>query len=131
MRQAYNQTPFKARVEAFVEDMGIAYQWADLVICRAGALTISELAQMGVPSILIPYPHAVDDHQTFNARFLADKGGAIFLPQTELTVEELAMLVNQLIDNPTRLQKMSEITKSCATPTAVQQIIEICLKVMN
>lgn len=131
MRQAYNQTPFKARVEAFIEDMGIAYQWADLVICRAGALTISELAQMGVPSILIPYPYAVDDHQTFNARFLADKGGAIFLPQTELTVEELAMLVNQLIDNPTRLQKMSEITKSCATPTAVQQIIEICLKVMN
>lgn len=131
MRQAYHQAPFKSRVDAFIEDMGMAYQWADLVICRAGALTVSELAQMGVPSILIPYPHAVDDHQTFNARFLADKGGAIFLPQTELTVEELAMLINQLIENPTQLQEMSQIAKSCATPLAVQEILEICLEVME
>jgi UDP-N-acetylglucosamine--N-acetylmuramyl-(pentapeptide) pyrophosphoryl-undecaprenol N-acetylglucosamine transferase len=70
---------------AFIDDMAAAYQWADLVLCRAGALTVAELAATGVASVLVPFPYAVDDHQTANARFLSLAGGAILLPQSELT----------------------------------------------
>ena len=78
----------------FIDDMAGAYASADLVICRAGALTIAELAAAGVASVLVPFPHAVDDHQTGNARFLANAGAAILLPQRELTPERLALMRN-------------------------------------
>jgi UDP-N-acetylglucosamine--N-acetylmuramyl-(pentapeptide) pyrophosphoryl-undecaprenol N-acetylglucosamine transferase len=72
-------------VTPFIEDMAEAYAWADLVICRSGALTIAELAAVGVAAILIPFPHAVDDHQTANARYLADNGAALLVQQSDLT----------------------------------------------
>jgi len=126
-QQAYDDTSLEARVEAFIEDMGVAYLWADIVICRAGAITVSELAQAGVASILVPYPHAVDDHQTSNAKFLFNSGGAILLPQTQLTVEKLASLVTELYENPTRLQTMSAAARQCAEPTALQQVVNLVL----
>ncbi len=128
MQHAYRQAHFPARVIAFIEDMANAYQWADLVICRAGAMTISELAQVAIPSILIPYPHAVDDHQTQNAQFLARQGAAILLPQPQLTVDTLSNLVTELLNNPTRLQAMSLAAKYCAQPMALQEIVKLCLK---
>ena len=131
MQSAYLHAPFQAKVEAFIEDMGAAYGWADIVICRAGALTVSELAQAGVASILVPYPYAVDDHQTHNAQFLTQKGAAILLPQTELTVEKLATLMTEFYDNPSRLAAMSEAARRCATPTALQQVVELVVKVMG
>ena len=76
--------------------MAEQYAWADLVICRSGALTVAELAAAGVASVLVPYPHAVDDHQTTNARFLSDSGAAVLLQQTELTPESLAALLQDL-----------------------------------
>jgi UDP-N-acetylglucosamine--N-acetylmuramyl-(pentapeptide) pyrophosphoryl-undecaprenol N-acetylglucosamine transferase len=123
MRQAYDGTPFKARVAAFIEDMAAAYAWADIVICRAGAITVSELAQAGVASILVPYPYAVDDHQTHNAQFLSENGTAILLPQTALTVEKLASLIKELYNDPDRLTAMSATARNCATPTALEKVV--------
>ncbi len=115
------------RVEPFIEHMAAAYCWADLIVCRAGAMTISELAQVGVPAILIPFPHAVDDHQTANARFLVEAGAAILLPQTELTAEKLAQMIDELISQPTRLQAMSAAAQRCAKPNAVLDVVKQCL----
>jgi len=125
MQPAYEGAAFNARIAAFIEDMAVAYAWADVVICRAGAITVSELAQAGVASILVPYPYAVDDHQTHNARFLADNGAAILLPQTALTVDKLVTLMNQLLNNPTRLQSMSNAARNCAAPTALQKVVDL------
>jgi len=125
MQKAYDGAPFKARVVAFIEDMAAAYAWADVVICRAGAITVSELAQVGVASILVPYPYAVDDHQTSNAQFLSKKGAAILLPQTDLTVEKLAALMTELHNNPARLQAMSAAARNCATPGALQKVVDL------
>jgi UDP-N-acetylglucosamine--N-acetylmuramyl-(pentapeptide) pyrophosphoryl-undecaprenol N-acetylglucosamine transferase len=125
MEQAYHLARFKVDVVDFIEDMGVAYRWADVVICRAGAITVSELAQAGVASILIPFPHAVDDHQTANARFLSDKGGAILLPQTALTVEKLVNLITEWGNDRARLAAMSEAAAGCATPLALQKVVDI------
>ena len=127
-QKAYHDATFTARVDEFIENMASAYEWADVVICRAGALTISELAQVGIASILVPYPYAVDDHQTSNARFLAARGGAILLPQPQFSVEKLTKLMTELYNQPTRLQTMAIAAKRCATPTAVQQIINLILE---
>lgn len=131
MQQAYDGVPFKARVEAFIEDMAAAYTWADIVICRAGAITISELAQVGVASILVPYPYAVDDHQTRNAQFLSENGAAILLPQTALTVEKLALLIEKLYNNPDQLQAMSVAAQKSAMPTALQNVVGLIIKNRN
>jgi len=92
LRRAYAEAGVSGRLVPFIDDMASAYAWADLVICRAGAMTVAELAAAGVASILVPFPHAVDDHQTANARFLASAGAAILLPQSALTPERLAEL---------------------------------------
>lgn len=123
MQQAYSGTEFE--ITAFIDNMGEVYQWADLVICRAGAITVCELAQAGVASILIPYPYAVDDHQTLNAKFLADKQAAILLPQPELTVDKLIIIITELYKNRSHLQYMTKAAKNCAIPNALQQIIDI------
>ena len=93
LRAGYAAAGVEAEALAFIDDMARRYAEADLVICRAGALTVAELAAVGVASVLVPFPHAVDDHQTGNARFLADAGAAVLLPQTELTPQRLAALL--------------------------------------
>jgi UDP-N-acetylglucosamine--N-acetylmuramyl-(pentapeptide) pyrophosphoryl-undecaprenol N-acetylglucosamine transferase len=106
--------------------MAGAYEWADLVICRAGALTVSELAAVGVPSILVPFPHAVDDHQTANAKFLVNVGGAFLLPQTELTPEAIALLRNY---SRAQLQEMAVQARSQAKPDATSDVAFICAEI--
>lgn len=128
MQQAYQQARFPVEVLAFIDDMAAAYRWADVVICRAGAMTVAELALAGVASILIPYPHAVDDHQTRNAQFLAEQGAAILLPQSQLTVEYLSNLLKTLLNDTKKIQTMSEAARRCAKPDATQQVIDLCLK---
>jgi len=108
---------------SFIEDMAGAYEWADLVICRAGALTVAELAAAGVASILIPFPHAVDDHQTGNARFLVNAGGAFLLPQAELTPEAIALIRNY---SRGQLLEMAEKARSLARPEATDELADIC-----
>ncbi|MCX7169543.1 MAG: undecaprenyldiphospho-muramoylpentapeptide beta-N-acetylglucosaminyltransferase [Proteobacteria bacterium] len=121
----YRQAGVAANCVAFVEDMAGAYAWADLVICRAGALTVAELAAAGVPSILVPFPHAVDDHQTLNARFLANAGAAILLPQNELTPARLALLRN--LSRPQLLQ-MAEKAHALAKPDATATVAHVCME---
>lgn len=108
---------------AFIDDMAAAYAWADLVICRAGALTVAELAAVGVASILVPYPHAVDDHQTGNARFLADAGGAILLAQEKMTPESISLIRNY---GRGQLQQMAERAREMARPDATAAVAAVC-----
>jgi UDP-N-acetylglucosamine--N-acetylmuramyl-(pentapeptide) pyrophosphoryl-undecaprenol N-acetylglucosamine transferase len=103
--------------------MAGAYAWADLVICRAGALTIAELAAVGVASILVPFPHAVDDHQTGNAKFLVHAGGAFLLPQSELTPDSIALIRNY---SRSQLLEMAEKARSLAKPDATADVATLC-----
>lgn len=128
MQAAYEQAQFPVQITAFIEDMAAAYHWADLVICRAGALTVSELAQAGKPSILIPFPFAVDDHQTQNAQFLAKQQAAILMPQADLTHEKLREQILALQSNPQQLYDMAKAARELAKPLAVQQIVDVILK---
>ncbi len=112
------------RVVPYIEDMAQAYAWADLVICRAGALTVSELAVMGRPSVLIPLPHAIDDHQTANAHSLADRGGAILLRQSDMTEDALIIALRAYMEYPGRLSTMAEAARNAAAPEAAQQVAD-------
>ena len=116
-----------ARVAEFIDDMAQAYGWADLVICRAGAMTVAELAAAGIGAILVPYPHAVDDHQTANARYLSERGAATLLPQSELTAERLAQLLQDLVGRRDVLLAMATAARACAVPDAAEAVVETCL----
>lgn len=123
LQERYAALGVKAACWAFINDMPAAYGAADLVLCRSGALTIAELAAAGVPAILVPFPHAVDDHQTANARFLTNAGAAFLLPQTELTVTRL-----QEMRTLTRAQliEMAEKARALARPDAAADVAAIC-----
>src|SRR5690606_31156036 len=95
-------------VEPFIKDMADAYRWADLVVCRAGALTVSELCVAGVAAILVPFPHAVDDHQTRNGQQMVTAGGAILVPQSRLTPELLAETLRDLGADRDRILNMAQ-----------------------
>ncbi len=125
----YQSANITARLQPFIEDMTEAYVWADIVICRAGALTISELAVAGIASILIPFPYAVDDHQTANAHYLSENGAAIICQQSELTKEKLAHWLSDLFHSQNRLQEMSNAAKEQSKPQATQQVSELCMEV--
>ena len=127
-RAAYQRAGVAAQVDAFVDDMAAAYAWADLVVCRAGALTIAELTAVGVGAILVPYPHAVDDHQTGNARYLVEAGAAVLIQQTDLNVEGLATLLRALFADRPRLLRMAEAARELARPEAARVVAEHCLQ---
>jgi UDP-N-acetylglucosamine--N-acetylmuramyl-(pentapeptide) pyrophosphoryl-undecaprenol N-acetylglucosamine transferase len=128
VRERYTGLGCTARAEAFIEDMAEAYAWADLVVCRAGALTIAELAAAGLPAILVPYPHATDDHQTGNAAYLADAGAAILLPQPELNNEVLARELQRLGSDREVLLAMANRARELAVTDAAQQVARLCLE---
>ena len=117
----------EARVEAYIEDMAAAYKWADLVLCRAGALTLAELCVCGLASVLVPYPFAVDDHQSVNARFLSDSDAAILLPEPELQTDNLAALLSDLWQNRPRLRSMADKTRELACFDASNRVAAVCL----
>ncbi|MCB1702523.1 MAG: undecaprenyldiphospho-muramoylpentapeptide beta-N-acetylglucosaminyltransferase [Pseudomonadales bacterium] len=120
-----------ARVVPFIEDMAAAYGWADLVLCRAGALTVSELAIMGCPSILVPLPHAIDDHQSANARFLSDSGAAVLLRQSDMSVAALVASLQGYLAHPGMLQKMSAAASAVATPDAAERVSDCCEELIH
>ena len=126
LKANYAAVGVQAHCVSFIEDMAGAYEWADLVICRSGALTVAELAAAGVASILVPFPHAVDDHQTGNARFLVNVGGAFLLPQPELTPEALALIRNY---SRGQLLEMAEKARSLARPDATDELADVCAEV--
>jgi len=123
----YRRAGVEAVVTPFVDDMAEAYGWADLVICRAGALTVAELAAVGVASILVPYPHAVDDHQSANARYLSEAGAAELVAQSELTVDYLTGRLRQLLADRNQLLQMANRARGQAKPDATERVAAECL----
>jgi UDP-N-acetylglucosamine--N-acetylmuramyl-(pentapeptide) pyrophosphoryl-undecaprenol N-acetylglucosamine transferase len=124
LRAAYESAGVKGELLPFIEDMAAKYAEADLVICRAGALTVAELAAVGVASLLVPFPHAVDDHQTGNARFLSEHGAAFLLPQTELSPEKLSGILASL--DRTRLLEVACKARELAKPGAAEAVATVC-----
>jgi len=126
LKAHYEQAGVKAEALAYIEDMAAMYSWADIVICRAGALTIAELSAAGLASVLVPFPHAVDDHQTSNARYLADADAAILVSQSTFTAEKLAELIQSL----SREQCLSMAIKARALgkPEATASVANICME---
>jgi len=124
LRSAYAAAGVEAETVAFIDDMAKAYADADLVVCRAGATSIAELAAAGVASVLVPFPYAVDDHQTTNARLLADAEAAMLVPQSQLTPERLSGLVESL--DRGRLIEMARRARSLGRPDAARAVAEVC-----
>lgn len=115
-----------AQVTAFIEDMAQAYQWADLVICRAGALTVSEVACAGVAAMFVPLPSAIDDHQTANAGWLSERGAALRVAQADLTETFLLPQLQQWLKDKTPLQQMAKQARLCAIDDATAQVVAVC-----
>lgn len=128
-RRMYKVLGLKARVSDFIENMAETYDWADLVICRAGALTLAELTAAGIGSILIPYPYAADNHQTRNAEFLVRANAAMVFAQKDFSSARLAELLRKLLKNREDLLSMADSARRLYTPNAAQKIIENCEKV--
>jgi len=128
-RGLYAQTGIGVRLAPFIEDMAEAYAWADLVLCRAGALTVAELSVTGLGAVLVPYPHAVDDHQSANARYLVDAGAALLVPQHELSPAGLAGLLNDLLADRGRLLEMAVAARRLGRPDAAEVVAGHCLQV--
>jgi len=129
VERAYAEMRVPAEVRAFVHDMGEAYGSADLVICRAGATTLAELATLGKPAILIPYPHAADDHQRANADVLVQHGAAERIDDADLSGETLAGRVLALWRDPARLQAMAAAARQLAVPDAAARVLAVCRRV--
>jgi UDP-N-acetylglucosamine--N-acetylmuramyl-(pentapeptide) pyrophosphoryl-undecaprenol N-acetylglucosamine transferase len=128
-RAAYAQAGVKAELSPFIDDMARAYADADLVICRAGALTVSELAAVGVAAVLVPFPAAVDDHQTVNAQFLVREGAAVLIADRDLTAERLAAELKVLCQRG-KLLAMAERARLVAKPRAAEDLAAACLKML-
>jgi UDP-N-acetylglucosamine--N-acetylmuramyl-(pentapeptide) pyrophosphoryl-undecaprenol N-acetylglucosamine transferase len=120
----YKELGVKAEVSAFIEDMVSAYQWADLIICRSGAMTVSEVAAAGVPAIFIPLPNAIDDHQTANARYLTDAGAGLILMQKDLNAATLVEHITKVIK---QLDVMSKTAKKYARLDATEIVAGVCM----
>ncbi|MGR6873424.1 undecaprenyldiphospho-muramoylpentapeptide beta-N-acetylglucosaminyltransferase [Pseudomonas sp. HK3] len=119
------------KVSDFIADMAKAYEWADVVVCRSGALTVSEMMAAGVASILVPYPFAVDDHQTANGQFLVDAGAAKLKPQAELSAQNLLEELNHLQSNRELLLEMSKAARSLAKPDSAKVVAKYCIEAVN
>jgi len=124
LQKRYADLDVEADIRAFIDDMPSAYAQADLVICRSGAMTVSELAACGVASCLIPFPFAIDDHQTANAKFLADVNAAILLPQQDLNPQDLALMIQNF--NRVDLKEIALRAHALAKPHATQRVAEVC-----
>jgi len=126
-RGAYAGAGVEARVEPFIADMAEAYAWADLVVCRAGALTLAELCAVGVGSVLVPFPQAVDDHQTRNAEYLVERGAAVLLKQDDALATRLREVLAELARDPARRFAMADAARALARPDAAQRVADAVL----
>lgn len=127
VKKAYNNLD-KVTVDVFIKDMKRAYQWADVIICRSGALTVSEVETVGIPAIFIPYPFAVDDHQFYNAEMLVKQQAAICIRQENLDEIKLAEILLQFTQKPQKLNEMSSSAKKCAKIQATSEISSVVAK---
>ncbi|MDY7561813.1 undecaprenyldiphospho-muramoylpentapeptide beta-N-acetylglucosaminyltransferase [Pseudomonas sp. 10B1] len=129
--ERYRTAGVDAQVAPFIKDMAQAYGWADLVVCRAGALTVSELAAAGLPSLLVPLPHAIDDHQSRNAEYLAREGAAFVMPQATTGVAEMAARLKEVLMQPEQLNSMARTARRLAKPDATRTVVDVCLEVAH
>lgn len=127
-KAAYAEHDVEVELHSFIDDMAGAYAWADLVVCRAGALTIAELCAAGVPALLVPYPGAVDDHQTANAQPMLNAGAAVVVQERDLTPELLAGLLREWLQSRATLSQRAEKARLLAKPDALRRITELCLQ---
>jgi UDP-N-acetylglucosamine--N-acetylmuramyl-(pentapeptide) pyrophosphoryl-undecaprenol N-acetylglucosamine transferase len=127
---AYREAGIDASVEPFIADMAAAYAWADLVVCRAGALTLAEVCAVGVASVLVPFPQAVDDHQTRNAQFLVERGAAHLLPQGEHLAAQLADTLASLASREA-LRPMADAARSLARPDAAARVADFVMETLD
>lgn len=133
-QQQYQQLAnanLEVEASAFIDDMAQAYAWADLVICRAGASTVSELACAGVAAVFVPLPSAIDDHQTANAKWLSERGGALLIPQSEFTAASVQSLLARWQQDKTELQQMAAIARACALDDASARVVAQCLQAVS
>tara|TARA_R110002111_G_scaffold244777_1_gene307060 strand:+ start:9973 stop:11079 length:1107 start_codon:yes stop_codon:yes gene_type:complete len=130
-RASYKQYGVDADVEPFIKDMAEAYSWADIVLCRAGALTVSELCAAGIGALLVPFPHAVDDHQTKNGQQMVNAGAAVLIPQSQLTPAILAETLGDLANNRARVMDMAKAARTLARPDATERVVNYCLEAAN
>lgn len=121
----------ECKVVPFIDDMAEAYSWADVVLCRAGALTVSELSNAGVASVLVPFPYAVDDHQTKNANYLAERDAAILIQQADLNKETLTALLTEQLNQRETLMEMANKALSLGKPEASDVVANVCLEAMK
>ncbi|MCZ6804544.1 MAG: undecaprenyldiphospho-muramoylpentapeptide beta-N-acetylglucosaminyltransferase [Proteobacteria bacterium] len=128
---AYKELNMNVEVTSFIDNMADAYAWADIVICRAGALTIAELATCGIGSILIPFPYAVDDHQTENAKYLSAEGAAILIQEAQLNAEKLKEILLKLCHAPEQLMQMAVKARSLARPQASDDVARLCMEAIH
>jgi UDP-N-acetylglucosamine--N-acetylmuramyl-(pentapeptide) pyrophosphoryl-undecaprenol N-acetylglucosamine transferase len=127
--QAYRSRGIEADVRPFIDDMASAYGWADLAVCRSGALTVTELAAAGVPAILVPFPAAVDDHQTRNAQYAVQAGAARLLPERDLTPISLAALLRTLLEaGRPLLSRMAAAARTSAIVDADERLADACVQ---
>jgi len=125
---AYAERKLVVELTPFIDDMAGAYAWADLVVCRSGALTVAEICAVGLPALFVPYPGAVDDHQTANARPLADAGAAVIIDESMLSAEVLALTLRDWLTSRAELQRKAERARGLAKPNALMRITELCLE---
>lgn len=130
-RERYRAAGIEADLAAFIDDMAGAYGWADLVVCRAGALTVSELAVAGVASVLVPFPFAVDDHQTRNGRHLADADAALLIDQSDLDAKRLGGLLAEFHIARDRLLAMAVAARRLGMPRATREVCDCCLELAH
>src|SRR5579883_804129 len=125
-KSLYESRNVAATLTPFIEDMAKAYAWADMVLCRAGALTVAELCAAGLGAILVPFPYAVDDHQTANAQFMVKQDAAICIQQSALTPDRLAVIVRQFSQAPEKRLAMAQAAYQLRRGHVAEKIVEIC-----
>lgn len=128
---AYQKQHCSVQVIEFIDDMASAYAWADIVVCRAGAMTVSEISVLGKAAIFIPYPYAIDDHQTHNARFLVDKKAGLMISESDLTADSLSHALKQLIEQPDTLKQLQTNAKQCGQPNATAEVATLCEEIAH
>jgi UDP-N-acetylglucosamine--N-acetylmuramyl-(pentapeptide) pyrophosphoryl-undecaprenol N-acetylglucosamine transferase len=126
-RVAYRDAAVEADIQPFIADMAEAWGWADLVVCRAGALTLAEVCAAGIGSVLVPFPHAVDDHQTRNAEALVERGAAVLVPETPQLAGVLANVLGRLARSPQLRMDMARAARHLALPDAAERIADVVL----
>ncbi|MDH3639548.1 MAG: UDP-N-acetylglucosamine--N-acetylmuramyl-(pentapeptide) pyrophosphoryl-undecaprenol N-acetylglucosamine transferase, partial [Gammaproteobacteria bacterium] len=128
---AYRTAGVDARVTEFIEDMASAYEWTDLVVCRAGAMTVAEVSAAGVAALFVPFAQAVGDHQAANAQYLVERGAALMLREHELTAERLCATLEELRTDRRRIEHISHCARQLGRPNATSRVADICMEVLS